>query len=51
MSIGKAMKTSFPVGWSSDNDRLSELAVDGAGVTDEPADSCIGVMDALPPPL
>jgi hypothetical protein len=38
-SMGKAMKTSFPVGWSRDNDKLIDEAVPGAVAIDRPDDS------------
>jgi hypothetical protein len=44
--MGKAMKTIFPVGWSSDSDRLMEEAVPGAVAIDRPVESCTGLMAA-----
>lgn len=45
-SIGKAMKTSFPVGWSRDKDKLMDEAVPGAVAIDFPEDNWTGFMAA-----
>lgn len=46
-SIGNAMKTSLPVGWSRDNDRLMELAVMGAGAIDDEVERARGEVGGL----
>ena len=47
MSIGNAMKTSLPVGLSSDSDRLMELAELGAGATDDEVETGSGLVGAV----